>query len=113
VYFGLGAPYGYAYDPYYYDPGYYATDPAYTYGPAPAPQACSGGSYDQYGNWVPDPNCNAGQQPYQQQYQEQAPPQNYDPQQYPQPQQNYDPNSQQYVPRQQNSGPYPPQQYNR
>jgi hypothetical protein len=106
LYLGFGAPYAYAYDPgyYYYDPGY-AGAPVYSY-PAPAPQSCTGGSYDQYGNWIPDPNCNSGQPQYQQQA-----PQNY-PQQYPQTQQdnNYDP--QQYPPAQQNYNPNPPQ-YNR
>src|SRR5436190_8898235 len=77
-----GAPYAYGYDPYYYDPGYAV--PPYTYGPAPAaaPPACTAGSYDQNGNWVPDPSCYADQQQYQQQ-----PQQNY-PQHDPQPQQN-------------------------
>ena len=88
VYLGYGSPYGYAYDPgYVYSPGN-AYDPGYSYGPAPAPQACADSSYDQYGTWVPGPNCYSGQRQY--------PPtqQNYDPnqQQYPQPQQNYDPN---------------------
>jgi len=73
VYLGYGAPYGYSYDPgYVYDP--YAYDPGYSYGPAPAPPACTDGSYDQYGNWVPNPNCYSG------------------PRQYPPPQPNYDPN---------------------
>ena len=50
----FGAP-GYYYDPYVYDPGYvYAP---YSYGPAPAPQTCSPGYYDQYGNWIQNPNC--------------------------------------------------------
>ncbi len=84
VYLGYGAPYGYS-----YAPGY-AYDPGYSYGPAPAPPACTDGAYDQYGNWVPNPNCYAGQPQYQA-----APQQNYDsnPQQYPQtqPQQDYDP----------------------
>jgi hypothetical protein len=89
VYLGYGAPYGYSYDPgYAYGYGY---DPGYSYGSAPVPQACTGGSYDQYGAWVPDPNCYSGQPQYQ------APPQNYDQnylnqQPYPQPQQNYNPN---------------------
>jgi hypothetical protein len=98
VYLGIGAPYGYAYGPSYYDPGY-AYDPAYSYGPAPAPQqACVPGSYDRNGNWIPNPNCSNPQQQY-------APPQqnyNYDQQQYPQqysqqpPQQNYNYDQQQY-----------------
>jgi len=64
VYLGFGAPYGYAYGPgYYYDPGYaYGYDPGYSYGQAPAPQSCAEGSYDQNGNWVPDPNCSDQQQ---------------------------------------------------
>jgi hypothetical protein len=68
LYLGFGAPYvygyGYPYAPgYVYDPGY-AYDPSYSYGAAPAtPPACSPGSYDQYGNWIPNPNC-AGQQQY-------------------------------------------------
>jgi hypothetical protein len=112
VYLGYGAPYGYLYDPgYVYGPGY-AYDPGYSYGPAPAPQACADGSYDQYGTWVPSPNCYPGQRQYPQ------PPQNYDPnqQQYPQRQQNYDPNQQQYLQRQQNYDPnqrqYPQPQQN-
>ena len=65
VYLGFGAPYGYAYgpgyvyDPYAYDPGY-AYTPGYSYGQQAAPppqQACTDGSYDQNGNWVPSPNC--------------------------------------------------------
>jgi hypothetical protein len=87
LYFGYGAPYGYAYDPYYYAPAYPA-DPGYVYGPAPAPAtpACTAGSYDQYGNWVPDPSCYGGQQQYpQQQYPRQQPQPNYGPNsQYPQ-----------------------------
>ena len=96
VYLGVGAPYGYAYGPGYYDPGY-AYAPAYSYGPTPAAQACVPGSYDQNGNWIPNPNCSNPQQQY-------APPQqNYDynqqqyPEQYPQqPQQNYNYDQQQY-----------------
>jgi hypothetical protein len=93
---GFGVPYGYGYGPGYayapaypYDPGYSA---GYSYGPAPAPQTCAPGTYDQYGNWVPNPSCYSGQQQYQQ-----APQQNYDPNQqqyqqaYPQQQQNYTP----------------------
>jgi hypothetical protein len=80
----------------YYDPGY-AYAPAYSYGPTPAAQACVPGSYDQNGNWIPNPNCSNPQQQY-------APPQqNYDynqqqyPEQYPQqPQQNYNYDQQQY-----------------
>jgi len=114
VYFGYVAPYGYAYDPGYgYYPGY-ADAPVY-YGPGPAPQGCTEGSYDRHGNWVPSPNCYSDQQQYappqqnynpnQQQYQ--SPQQNYDPnqRQYPQPQQNYDPNQRQYPQRQQNYDP--------
>jgi hypothetical protein len=76
-----------------------------SYAPAPTPQTCAQGAYDQNGNWVPNPNCYSNQQQYppqppQQNYnynQQQYPPQQqpyYDPnqQQYPQPQQNYDPN---------------------
>jgi len=92
VYLGIGAPYGYAYGPSYYDPGY-AYDPAYSYDTAPAPQACVSGSYDRNGNWIPNPNCSNPQQQYaapQQNY-------NYDQQQYPQqPQQNYNNDPQQY-----------------
>jgi hypothetical protein len=87
IYLGYGVPYGYAYAPGYaygygYDPGY-AYDPGYSYGPGPsygqapppAPQGCSAGGYDQYGNWIPNPNCATNQQ-----------------QPYPQQQPNYDPN---------------------
>jgi hypothetical protein len=112
VYLGLGSPYAYGYDPGYVYPPAYSVAP---YGPAPAPQTCTDGSYDQYGNWVPSPNCYSGQQLY--------PPaqQNYDPNQqpYPQPQQNYDPNQQDQQPPQQNyypnqQQPYQqPQRYNR
>jgi hypothetical protein len=83
LYLGYGAPYGYgyAYDSGYaygypYDPGY-AYGQGYSYGPAPVPQACAAGSYDRYGNWVPNPNCYSSQP------------------QYPPQQQNYDPNQQQ------------------
>ena len=78
VYLGYGAPYGYAYDPGYVYPPAYPYAPGYSYGPAPAPQGCTEGAYDQYGNWVPSPNCYSGQPQYSQ------PPQNYDPNQ-PQP----------------------------
>ena len=104
VYLGYGGPYGYAYGPsYVYTPGY-GDDPGYSYGygPAPAPQGCAQGSYDQYGTWIPNPNCYSGQQQY-------APPQqNYNPnqQQYAPPQQNYNPNQQQYARPQQNYDPY-------
>jgi hypothetical protein len=109
----LGVPYGYAYGPGYgYDPGY-AYDPGYSsgpYGPAPAPQTCSQGSYDQYGTWVPNPNCYSNQQ----QYAAPQPQQNYNQQQYPQPQQNYNYNQQQYPPQQQPYyDPNQPQQYGR
>ena len=96
-----GTPYGYAYAPgYAYGPG---SSSGYAYGPAPAPQTCAPGTYDRYGNWIPNPNCYS------------------DPQQYPQqPQQNYDPNQQQYqqqyqqAPQQQpNYAPAQPQQYSR
>ncbi len=101
---GYGVPYGYAYDP------------GYAYG------ACPAGSYDQYGNWIPNPGCYAAQPQYQgpppsygvspQQY---PPAQNYNPQGYPPPQpnygQNYDPNQQQYPP-QQNPGLSQPPRYN-
>jgi hypothetical protein len=106
VYLGYGAPYGYAYDPgYAYGPGYapaYPYDPGYSAGysngPAPAQQTCAPGSYDQYGNLIPNPNCYSNQQQYPPQQQQQQP--YYDPnqQQYPQqqyqqqPQQNYAPN---------------------
>ena len=63
LYLGYGAPYGYA-----YDPGY-----AYSYAPAPASPVCNEGAYDQYGAWIPSPNCYSGQQQYQ------APQQNCDP----------------------------------
>jgi len=97
VYLGIGSPYGYAYAPGYYDPGYaynpgYAYDPSYSYGAAPAPQACVPGSYDRNGNWIPNPNCSNPQQQYapQQNY-------NYDQQQYSQqPQQNYNYDQQPY-----------------
>ena len=48
---GFAAPYyGYGYAPgYFYDPGYIYD----------APGACSPGAYDQYGNWVANPNCSA------------------------------------------------------
>jgi hypothetical protein len=102
LYFGFGAPYGYAYGPGYYDPGYayaypsYSFDPGYTYGPDP----CSDGSYDAYGNWVPDPNC------YQ-------PPQNYNnsnPRPYPPNQPSYNnPNNQNYPPPNQPAPQYYPQ----
>src|SRR5436190_5498661 len=93
IYLGYGVvPYGYSYDPgYVYDPGYaYDQRPAYEM--APAPQACQPGSYDQYGNWVPNPNCYSSQEQYP------APQQNYNPNQpqYQQPQQNYDPNQPRY-----------------
>jgi len=75
----FGSPYYYS-DPYFYDPGYYY-NPGYTYtGPAPAPvapQPCSPGGYDQYGNWVPNSNCVNQPQQYQQQpnyYPNQVPP---------------------------------------
>jgi hypothetical protein len=88
--FSFGAPY-FCGAPYYYydDPGYYYYDPGdlhdpgntyapnYSTRPAPAPQTCSPGGYDQYGNWVPNPNCLNQQQPYPQQpnyYPNQAPP---------------------------------------
>ncbi len=105
LYLGYGAPYGYAYDPgYTYDPGY-AYGPSNSYGPAPAPPACTGGSYDRYGAWVPNPNCYSDQQQY--------PPQSLNPnqRQYLPPQQ-YDPNRQQY-PQPQNYDPSQPQRYNR
>ena len=57
TYFGFGVPYGY-----YYAPGYaygYGYDP-YSYAPPPAP-VCNNGTYDQYGNWIPDPNCYSSQ----------------------------------------------------
>jgi hypothetical protein len=88
AYFGYGYPYGYA-----YAPGY-AYVSGYAYGPAPQP--CTDGAYDQYGNWVPNPACYAGQGQYPQSQQ------GYDPNQYPQqqypqqPQQNYYPNQQPY-----------------
>jgi len=53
--------------------------------PPPAPQACTEGSYDQNGNWIPSPNCYSNQQQYpqqQQQYPQQQ--QQYPQQQYPQ-----------------------------
>ena len=78
LYFGYAAPYGYAYDPGYYAPGY----------AAPAPQACAPGSYDQNGNWIPNPNCSNPQQYVPQQQQDY----NYNQQPYPQQQPNYDPN---------------------
>ena len=109
--FGAGAPYGYAYGPGYaynpgygYDPGYtqgpgYAYDPGYTQGPGystePPPsqdQACTDGSYDRNGNWIPSPNCDPNQQQYSQpqypQQQQQQQQQEYRPPQ----QQYYDPN---------------------
>jgi hypothetical protein len=130
VYLGFGAPYGYAYDPYAYSPAYgygydpgYGYDQSYSYGPAPAPQGCAAGSYDQYGNWVADPNCSSGQPQYQ------APAQGYDPnqrqyapppqgsnpnqRQYAPPPQGYDPNQQPYPQSQQNYDPYQSQRYNR
>ena len=72
------------------DPGY-TYDPGYSYGQVPAQQACTDGSYDRNGNWVPSPNCYPNQQQYPQQY---APPQGQQqyPQQYQQPQQRYNPN---------------------
>ena len=82
-YFGYGAPYGYGYAPgYAYDPGY-----DYSYTPAPVPPVCNEGAYDQYGAWVPSPNCYSSQPPCQ------AAPPAYSPnqQQYSAPQQNYDP----------------------
>jgi hypothetical protein len=77
-YYG-GAPYYYTDPGYYYDPGYTYAPPSYSYGPtpAPAPQNCSPGGYDQYGNWIPNPNCVNQQQQYPQQpnyYQNQPPP---------------------------------------
>ena len=101
---GFGVPYGYAYGPGYayapatvpaypYDPNYSS---GYSYGPAPAPQSCVPGTYDRNGNWIQNPNCYADQQQYQQ-----APQQNYDPDQQPYPQQ------------QQNYAPTPPQGYSR
>lgn len=108
VYLGYAAPYGYYDDPGYgYVPGN-AYDPASSYGPVPAPQTCAQGSYDQYGAWVPDPNCYSDQQQYPLQQQ------NYDPapQQYSQPQQNYDPNRQPYS-QPQNYEPNQPQPYSR
>jgi hypothetical protein len=106
VYLNFGVPYGYAYGPgYAYAPGY-AYDPSYSYGPAPAPApqaACTEGTYDQNGAWIPSRDCYpSGQYPQpqqnygpnqQQQYQQQ-PQQYYDPNQgqYPQPQPNYYPN---------------------
>lgn len=59
VYPGYGVPYGNYYAPSYgygYDPYYYAAPPA---------PAC-GGTYDQYGNWIPAPNCYSGQPYYPQ-----------------------------------------------
>ena len=98
VYLGYGAPYGYG-----YAPGY-AYDPGYAYGPAPAPPVCAEGGYDQYGAWIPSPNCYSGPR-----YQAAPPAYNPNQQQYPAPQQNYDPNQQQYQTPQQNYDP----RYNR
>ena len=53
VYLGYGAPYGYSYAP------------GYDYDPEPAPPYCAEGAYDQYGNWVPSPNCYSSQPQYQ------------------------------------------------
>ena len=75
------------YDPGYYDPGYSAPDPRYSTAPPPPSrppvrqQGCSPGAYDEYGRWIPNPNCS---QPQQQNYYS-------NPQQYPQQQRNYDP----------------------
>jgi hypothetical protein len=70
VYLNYGVPYSYYYDPGYVveDPGYVYDPYSYSYGPevAPAapvapvpvaPQTCSPGGYDQYGTWIPNPNC--------------------------------------------------------
>jgi hypothetical protein len=137
VYLGFGPSYGYAYDPgYAYAPAPgYSYDPNYSYNSGPVTQGCEG-SYDQSGNWIPNPNCATGQgqypppqqnyDPNQQQYPQSQPgydpnqpqypqtQQGYDPNQprYPQPQQNYDPN-QQYPPRQQNYVPNQAPRYNR
>jgi hypothetical protein len=97
VYLGLTLPFGYVY-PYDYDYGYgygYAAPPVVV-----APQTCSPGAYDRYGNWIPNPNCYSSQQQYAQ------PQQNYNPQQYnPDQQQYYDSNQQQYTEPQQNYVP--------
>jgi hypothetical protein len=104
VYLNFGVPYGYAYDPgYVYAPGY-AYDQSYSYAPAPAQPACTQGTYDQNGAWIPSPDCYSSQQYPQTQ-------QNYGPnQQYPQ-QQNYDPNQQQYPQTQQQYDDPNQQQY--
>ena len=85
AYLRFGVPYGYGYAPgYVYDPGV-------VYAPAPPPQGCAEGAYDQSGVWVPGPNCYSSQPYYPNQSQD-APPEYYDPnaQRYP-PQQNYVP----------------------
>lgn len=81
-YLGFGAPYGYAYGPGYYDPGYsyspgYGYDPGYSYGQVPAPESCAEGSYDQNGNWVANPDCYPSQQQYTPPQQNYAQPQHY------------------------------------
>jgi hypothetical protein len=77
-----GYPYAYGYAPYSYVP--YA--PGYNYYPY-GTGACTAGSYDQYGNWVPNPSCYS-QPDYSNQSSQPPPvPQNYPPA----PQQDYAP----------------------
>ena len=105
VYFGYSAPYTYTAPYTYYAPGY-SVNPGYSYAPDYAPRACTAGSYDQYGNWLSDPNCAANSPQYQQQYAQPQQPQ------YPQPENQQQPYySQPQVPQPQSYDPY--QRYQR